>query len=129
MNQSSPLTGQQHWVRRGSAHAKTNVHPAKATTTNSYTIHLELAPEFHRLWLLQARKGRWRSDLGCGMAAYWLACHTSRRPSRVNRGSTAVISGSLEAISCAYPPVATTGNRRVLSSRFNSVISSRISPR
>src|ERR1039458_7063617 len=37
----------------------------------------------------------------CWTEASWWACHTRRNPSKVNKVSTAVISGSLEAISCA----------------------------
>jgi hypothetical protein len=75
--QSGPLTGQQYWVRKDSAHAKVNVKPTKAKTTaqvlkpqrvarSTSGTHRSLtgvSPGLHRLGALRARKGRGGSGL------------------------------------------------------------------
>ena len=75
--QSGPLTGQQYWVRKDSAHAKVNVKPTKAktapqvlkpqrvirSTSGQHRSPSRVSPELHRLGALQPRKGRGESGL------------------------------------------------------------------
>jgi hypothetical protein len=72
LNQSGPLTGQQYWVRKDSAHAKVKVKPTKAktamqvlkpqrvvrSTSGTHRGLSRVSPELHRLGALRARKGR-----------------------------------------------------------------------
>ena len=72
LNQSGPLTGQQYWVRKDSAHAKVKVKPTKAktamqvlkpqrvtrSTSGQHRGMSRVSPGLRRLRALQPRKGR-----------------------------------------------------------------------
>ena len=88
-------------------------------------LQMRLAGEIPKIAAAVAEASRLYGASGAPL----LFNHSRRRPSSVNNGSTAVISGSFEAMSRAYPPVATTGNRGCSNSRFSSAIISRTNPR